>query len=75
MLVISGLGLMVAFSFMRMLDPMHFLYVLTIPFFVLALIRLYKKKGQASDNMKSSLVLYIFALAVLTGIGFTAYLF
>lgn len=75
MLVISGLGLMVAFSFMRMLDPMHFLYFLTIPFFVLALIRLYKNKGQASDNMKSSLVLYIFALAVLTGIGFTAYLF
>jgi len=75
MLVISGLGLMVAFSFMRMLDLMHFLYVLTIPFFVYFLVKLCNEKGQASDNMKSSLVLYVFALAVLTGIGFTAYLF
>lgn len=75
MLVLSGISLMVAFSFMRMLDIMHFLYVLALPLFMAFIVRLYKAKGQAADCMKSSLALYILVFSILSGIGFIAYLF
>ena len=75
LLVLSGISLMVAFSFMRMFDIMHFLYVLAIPLFIVFIVRLYTVKGQAADCMMSSLALYILAFSILTGIGFIAYLF
>lgn len=75
LLIVSGVALMVVFSFMRMLDIIHFMYTATIPLFVSSLVNLYKKKGQATDTWRSLLVLYIFAMAVLTGLGLIAYLF
>lgn len=74
-LVAAALVLMTAFSFMRIFNPAHYLYVVTVPAFVSIIINMYTKKERDPASWRSALALSVFALAVLAGIGFVAYLF
>lgn len=74
-LVAAGISMMTAFSFLRVLSPSHFLYLLAVPAFVFLIARMYMKKEQALDTYRPILALCIFAVAVLTGVGFIGYLF
>lgn len=74
-LVSAGVSLAVVFSFLRIIVPAHFLYLLTIPLFVAVIIKVYKENGQVSDRVRSIFALSVFALSVLTGIGIVFYLF
>ena len=74
-LVAAALVLMTVFSFMRIFNPSHYLYLLTVPAFAYIIIRMYTKKEQDPVSCRSALSLSVFAMAVLAGIGFVAYLF
>lgn len=74
-MTVLGLMLMIAFSFMRIFSPAHFLYVIVIPAFIIILVRMYMKKEQDPSTYRPALALCTFVLAVLAGIGFVGYLF
>lgn len=74
-LTFLSIALMTAFSFMRILHPSHFLYVLAVPVFAIYIIRIYMKKEHTLDHYRSVFALCTFAFAVLTGLGFVGYLF
>ena len=69
-LVVSGYVLMTAYALMRMFDPWHYLYLLSLPLSALFLVRVWKGRGQ---NVLPALSVMIFA--VLSGLGFMAFLF
>ena len=72
-LVVLGLALISAYSFMRILHPAHFIYAVMIPVFLFYIYKMYK--SEASVSFRPALAICTFALAVLTGIGFIGYLF
>lgn len=74
-LMAAALVLMTVFSLMRIFNPAHYLYLLTVPAFIYIIIKMYTKKEQDPVSFRPALALSAFALAVLTGIGFVAYLF
>lgn len=74
-LVAGGWACMIAYCLMRMNDPWHYLYVLTLPFFVWHLYGVWKKQDRELDPMLPLLVLSTFAFALLAGIGFVHFLF
>ena len=65
---------MAAYSSLRIFVPVHFLFLLTLPAFILITLRMYMKKEQESGSYRPALALSTFALALLTGIGFIGYL-
>ena len=73
-LTVLAMVLTTVFSFMRILHPAHFMYVLTLPFFAIYIIRMYTKKEQTTDHCRSVYALCTFAFAALTGLGFVGYL-
>ena len=71
--IMFGISAMLAFASMRIFDPLHFIFVLLVPIFVLWLYRMWT----GSNKMKSYEILLPFLIltfAVLTGLGFVAYL-
>ena len=74
LLIYIGISLMVVYSSLRIFVPVHFLFLLTLPAFILITLRMYRKKEQAADTYRPALALSTFALALLTGIGFIGYL-
>ena len=72
-LVVLGLALISAYSFMRILHPAHFIYAVMIPVFLFYIYKMYK--SEASVSYRPALAICTFALAVLTGLGFIGYLF
>lgn len=73
-LTLLAMALMTAFSFMRILHPAHFMFVLAIPFFAIYIIRMYTKKEQTLDHYRYVYALCTFAFALLAGLGFVGYL-
>ena len=72
--VAAGWIFMTVYGFMRIFDIWHFLYVLTLPFFILLLIRMWKADGELPGyGIKQSLLTLVFA--ALAGLGFMIYLF
>lgn len=69
-LVVSGYVLMTVYALMRMFDPWHYLYLLSLPLSALFLVHVWKGRGQ---NVLPALSVMIFA--VLSGLGFMAFLF
>ena len=69
-LVVSGYVLMTVYAMMRMFDPWHYLYLLSLPLSALFLVRVWKGRCQ---NVLPALSVMIFAL--LSGLGFMAFLF
>ena len=74
LLIYIGISLMVVYSSLRIFVPVHFLFLLTLPAFILITLRMYMKKEQAADTYRPALALSTFALALLTGVGFIGYL-
>ena len=74
LLIYIGIALMVVYSSLRIFVPVHFLFLLTLPAFILITLRMYRKKEQAADTYRPALALSTFALALLTGVGFIGYL-
>ena len=73
-LVVLGWICMTAYCFLRFFDPWHYLFVLTLPLFILHLRGVWTLEDRALDRALPSLVLATFALALLTGLGFTLFL-
>ena len=74
LLIYIGIALMAVYSSLRIFVPVHFLFLLTLPAFILITLRMYRKKEQESGSYRPALALSTFALALLTGIGFIGYL-
>ena len=74
LLIYIGIALMVVYSSLRIFVPVHFLFLVTLPAFILITLRMYMKKEQESGSYRPALALSTFALALLTGIGFIGYL-
>lgn len=74
LLIYIGISLMAVYSSLRIFVPVHFLFLLTLPAFILITLRMYMKKEQESGSYRPALALSTFLLALLTGIGFIGYL-
>ena len=73
-LVVLGWCLMVAYCMMKIFDPWHYMFVITLPLFILHLRGVWTKKDKDLDPMLPLLVISTFVFALLTGIGFISYL-
>ncbi len=74
-LITLGWAAMTVYACLRMFDPWHFLFVLTLPLYIWHLVGVWKNSGRALDRYLPMLVLSTFAFAVLGGVGFLVYLF
>jgi len=74
-LICLGWVLMTFYCFMRILDPWHFLYVLTLPLYVKHLRGVWARTGRELDPMLPLLVMSTFLFCLLGGLGFVIYLF
>ncbi len=74
-LIIIGWAAMFVYALLRMFDPWHFLFVVTLPLYIWHLVGVWKNSGRALDRYLPLLVLSTFAFAVLGGLGFLVYLF
>ena len=75
MLLAAGWISMLAYSFLRMQDPWHYLFVLTLPLYAIHLSGVWKRTGKALDPMLPLLVMSTFIFALLGGLGYLVYLF
>lgn len=73
-LVLVGWIAMTAYACLRVYDPWHFLYVLSLPLFVWHLAGVWKHSGKALDRYLPMLVIATFLFALLAGAGFLVYL-
>jgi len=74
-LISAGWAAMLLYVSLRIFDPWHYLFVLSLPLFVIHLCGVWKKTGKALDPMLPLLVMSSFLFSVLAGLGFLAYLF
>ena len=72
-LIVLGWISMSVYASLRIFDIWHFLFVLTLPLFVLHLIGVCTKKGKELDKMLPLLSLSTLLFSILTGIGFAAF--
>ena len=74
-LIVLGWALMVAYCCLRFFSWWHYLYVLTLPLFVLHLRGVWQRNDRELDPMLPLLVMATFLFCVLAGVGFCAHLF
>lgn len=73
-LIALGWAAMLAYCALRFFSIWHYLFVLTLPLFVLHLRGVWTREGRALDPMLPLLVLSSFLFSLLAGIGFVAFL-
>lgn len=73
-LICLGWAAMIAYTLLRFPDPWHWLYLVTLPLYVLHLAGVWKRSGKALDPMLPLLVMSTFLLSLLYGFGFVKYL-
>ncbi len=73
-LIVLGWILMLAYCQLRMFSWWHYLFVLTLPLFILHIRGVWKRTGKALDPMLPLLVMSTFLFCLLAGIGFCAHL-
>ena len=73
-LIVLGWILMLAYCQLRMFSWWHYLFVLTLPLYVLHLSGVWKRTGKALDPMLPLLVISTFLFCLLAGVGFCAHL-
>lgn len=69
-LVVLGWGTMLVFSAIQFTSVLNFLYLITLPFYIVHLVMLWKRSGKNLDPALPLLVLSTFVFAVLAGICF-----
>lgn len=74
-LVAAGWICMIVFALFRIFDPWHFLFLITLPLFILHIVKVWKKSGKELDPALPLLVMSTFAFAVSGGLGFLIFLF
>ena len=74
-LIALGWILMTLWCMMRIHDPWHYLYVLTLPLYILHLRGVWHRTGRELDPMLPLLVISTFLFCLLGGLGFVIYLF
>lgn len=74
-LIVLGWAAMIVFCLLRIFDPWHYLFVLTLPLYVMHVVGVWKRHDKDLDPMLPLLVMSTFAFAALGGVGFVAYLF
>ena len=65
---------MIGYCLLRFFDPWHYLFVITLPLYILHLKGVWTREERALDPMLPLLVLSTFALALLMGFGFVKFL-
>jgi 1,4-dihydroxy-2-naphthoate octaprenyltransferase len=75
--IIIGLGwvCMVVFCLLSWPDWRHWLFILTLPLYIIHLKGVWQRTGRALDPMLPLLVMSTFLFSLLSGIGFCMYLF
>ena len=73
-LIVLGWLFMLVYCQLRMFSWWHYLFVITLPLFILHLRGVWKRKGQQLDPMLPLLVMSTFLFCLLAGIGFCAHL-
>ena len=73
-LIALGWAAMLAYCALRFFSIWHYLFVLTLPLFVLHLRGVWTRAGRALDPMLPLLVLSSFLFSLLAGLGFIAFL-
>jgi len=73
-LICLGWACMVAYTLLRLPDPRHWLFLLTLPLYVLHLRGAWTHLDRDLDRYLPMLVMATFAFSILSGIGFTLYL-
>ena len=74
-LIALGWICMLVFASLRIFDWRHFLFVLSLPLFIMHLKGIWTYEGRPLDKYLPMLVISSFILSLLTGLGFCAYLF
>ena len=74
-LIVLGWIFMLAYCQLRMFSWWHYLFVLTLPLFILHLRGVWTRSGKKLDPMLPLLVMSTFFFCLLAGIGFCAHLF
>lgn len=73
-LMLLGWTSMVLYCIFRYSDPWHWLFVLTLPLYVLHVVGVWKSSNGGIDRMLPQLVISTFLFAALSGIGFIVFL-
>ncbi len=73
-LIATGWAAMLVYASLRIFDPWHYLFLLTLPLYIWHLTGVWKNSGRALDRYLPMLVLSTFAFAILGGLGFLVYL-
>ena len=74
-LIVVGWGCMLAYCSLRFFSIWHYLFVLTLPLFILHLRGVWTRDGKELDPMLPLLVMSSFLFSLLAGLGFVAFLF
>lgn len=74
-LIVAGWIAMLVFCSLKIFDIWHYLFVLTLPLFILHIKGVWAKKDKELDPMLPLLVMSTFGFSILSGIGFLAFLF
>ena len=73
-LIILGWVCMIAYCLLRIFDPWHYLFVLTLPLFILHLRGVWRRTGKELDPMLPLLVMSTFLFCIFAGAGYLIYL-
>ena len=73
-LIVLGWILMLAYCQLRLFSWWHYLFVITLPLFILHLRGVWKRTGKLLDPMLPLLVMSTFLFCLLAGVGFCAHL-
>ena len=68
-LIIAGWAAMLVFASLRMFDWWHYIFVITLPLFVLHLVQVWHRSGKDLDPQLPQLVISTFLFAILAGFG------
>lgn len=74
-LLAAGWAAMLIYVSLRIFDLWHYLFLLTLPFFVWHLVLVWKYKGKELDKALPVLVIATFGFVLLAGAGFILFLF
>lgn len=75
LMTVAGLVLISIFPFLRIYDPAHYRFAIVIPIYIALLVRIGIDKTRTLDSYQSLFAFCLLALAVITGLGYVAYLF
>lgn len=73
-LIVSGWVSMTLYCLFRYPDPWHWLFVITLPLYVLHVVGIWRSGGDTIDRILPQLVLSTFFFALLAGTGFIIFL-